>query len=105
MSILVNSTISDEGMSNVLEQASENFRIDRIGAPAKTSHATKRIKEESSNLYSRRKRVMTQHQGSSPFKQSSPQETPLEGMSVDSKFFGEKNAHLLKLMKKGKEKG
>ena len=75
--------------------------VDRIGAPAKTSHAAKRRKEESSNMYSRRHRVLTQNQGSSPFK-STPQDTPVEGLSVDSKFFGEKNAHLIKLMKKDK---
>ena len=68
----------------------------RICAPAKTSHAAKRRKEETSHMYMRRHRVLTQNQG------STPQETPVEGLSVDSKFFGERNANLIKMMQKDK---
>ena len=56
MSILVNSTISDEGMADILEQQSTErakLLVDKIGVPAKTSHATKRRKDEA-NLYGRR---------------------------------------------------
>ena len=67
MSILVNSTISDEGMAGVLEsQSSERkFMADRLGAPAKTSHATQRRRDET-NIYAKRvnhRRGLSEHKG------------------------------------------
>ena len=104
-SLMIQSTISDEGISGMLEQGPERFMVNRTGFPLKTSHEQKRRRDEVQNLYARR-----MPHGSNPFAQRHANTnlkltplgiTPLEGLSVDSQFYGEKNAHLMSVMKKG----
>ena len=83
--------------------------LNRTGVPPKTVHEQKRRRDEVQNLYARR-----MPHGSNPFarhavtnKKITPlggAGTPLEGLSVDSQFYGDKNAHLMSVMKNGIKK-
>ena len=49
-SLLVQSTISDEGINGLLEQGPESFMANRQGIPLKSSHLQKRQRDQIQNI-------------------------------------------------------